>query len=96
MSDTHWIKLNAVHRNPVCNKEKLFELRKSDRDYKPFDNLKLCIWDNDEFTGEVINATVRSVYFGLDGLQEDYCLMSIDVWGIECRTPDNIKIMRMY
>jgi hypothetical protein len=96
MSDTHWIKLNAAHRNPVRNKEKQFELRKSDRDYKPFDHLKLCIWDNDDFTGEVISATVNSVYLGLDGLQKGYCLMSIDVWGVECCTPEYIRTMRMY
>lgn len=64
----------------VSRGEKLFELRKNDRDFQPGEVVFLREWSKktDQFTGRIITAEIGFVYKGNDyGLKEGYCVFSL-------------------
>lgn len=61
---------------------KTFELRKNDRDFKRGSVLLLREWcpSKEDYTGRICSCLVLSVlHGGKFGLDEDYCIMSIQL-----------------
>lgn len=64
---THRIKLASQYFDAVSNREKNFEIRVNDRDYREGDWLVLREWDGSNFTEREIIRIVTHVY-ELDGI----------------------------
>lgn len=75
----HELKIWPEYFLPIIKKEKTFELRKADRDFKVGDKLKLNEYDPETKTYSGRSAIVKVTYI-LDGLLAipDTCLMSIE------------------
>lgn len=75
----HELKILPEYYDAVRCGDKRFEIRKNDRDYHTGDILRLKEWDGEKYTGEEIDVLVRYIlYEWAGGLQEGYCIMSID------------------
>ena len=75
----HELKILPEYYDAVRCGDKRFEIRKNDRDYHTGDILRLKEWDGEKYTGEELDALVRYVlYDWTGGLQDGYCIMSID------------------
>lgn len=75
----HELKILPEYYDAVRCGDKRFEIRKNDRDYHKGDILRLKEWDGEKYTGEELDALVRYVlYDWTGGLQDGYCIMSID------------------
>lgn len=59
------------------NKEKNFEIRKDEDDIQPGDNLILCEYTQDHYTGREISRNVKYVLRNVPqfGLQDGYCII---------------------
>lgn len=75
----HEIKIAALYYDDVASGRKKFELRKNDRGYKVGDGLKMMEFNDGEFTGRTIEAVILYMLEEYTGLQEDYCILGIDV-----------------
>ena len=77
----HELKILQEYFDAVKWGDKKFEIRKNDRDFHSGDILRLKEWDGKKFTGEELYVLVRYVMYGTGefGLDEGYCIMSIDV-----------------
>ena len=75
----HELKILPEYYDAVRCGDRRFEIRKNDRDYHTGDILRLKEWDGEKYTGEELDALVRYVlYDWTGGLQDGYCIMSID------------------
>ena len=75
----HELKILPEYYDAVRCGDKRFEIRKNDRDFHTGDILRLKEWDGEKYTGEELDALVRYVlYDWTGGLQDGYCIMSID------------------
>jgi hypothetical protein len=81
---THQLKCWTEYFFDVQAKNKKFELRLNDRDYKCGDILILNEYDNSkkEFTGKCCSRVVDYILYGTKeteflGLKEGYCIMSL-------------------
>jgi len=75
----HELKILPEYFDAVRCGDKRFEIRKNDRNFHRGDILRLKEFDGKEYTGEEIDVLVRYVlYDWTGGLQDGYCVMSID------------------
>ena len=75
----HELKILPEYYDAIRCGDKRFEIRKNDRDYHSGDILRLKEWDGKKYTGEEIDVLVRYIlYDWTGGLQDGYCIMSID------------------
>ena len=76
---THELKILPEYYAQVISRNKLWELRKNDRDFKVGDTVILKEWtDEQEFTGREYRTTILYVFEGGKyGLAEGYCIFSI-------------------
>ena len=77
MSIIHEVKTIEPFFSDVCCGEKLFELRKNDRDYKVGDFLHHNQFVNGELTGLECYTEITYFLQGFAGLQEGYCILGI-------------------
>lgn len=75
----HALKILPQYFKCVKNGTKTFEIRKNDRDFRKGDILRLYEYDKMKrlYTGRVCEVTVLYVLKNCDGLNKDYCIMSI-------------------
>ena len=79
---THELKTWTEYFNEIKSRNKTFELRKNDRDYKVGDILILQDFDNNsgQYSGTEIIANVTYVlYGGVFGLDQGYCIMGLKI-----------------
>lgn len=78
---THTLKTWPEYFDAIWIGEKLFELRKNDRDYKVGDILELKEFNPDEnkYTGREISCSISYILKGqnLFGLDPDFCILSL-------------------
>lgn len=76
----HEIKIRPEYFDAVAKREKTFELRRNDRNYKKGDYLVLKEWDG-YFTGRVITRYVNYILFDwmVEGLESGYCIMNLKI-----------------
>lgn len=76
----HELKILPEFYDEVRFGNKKFELRKNDRNFQKGDILRLKEWSGNRYTGEELDVVVRYILHDYDwiGLQEGYCIMSID------------------
>ena len=75
----HEIKIAAMYYDDVVSGRKRFELRKNDRGYKVGDALKMLEFKDGKFTGRTIDAEIVYMLEEYTGLQEDYCILGIEL-----------------
>lgn len=75
----HELKIKPEYFKAVLRKEKRFELRKDDRNYKVGDVLCLKEWDEGECTGDEMLWPVRYVLRNCPeyGLRDGYCILGL-------------------
>lgn len=75
----HELKCTAPYFWDVVNRNKTFELRKNDRNFKVGDFLRLREWDKEdqEYTGKSIDLRVRYILEDYPGLEEGYCILGV-------------------
>ena len=75
----HEIKSLPEFFEEVRKGEKVFELRKNDRDYRVGDLLILKEWDGKRYTGRQNTRIVNYVFHGTGeyGLEKGYCILGI-------------------
>ena len=73
----HDIKISSVFSEDTKRGVKPFELRKNDRDYKTGDLLKMRVFKDGEWTGEIIRKEITYVLEGFEGLKEGYCILGV-------------------
>ena len=69
---THELKTYPKYFQETIEGNKLFEIRKNDRDFQVGDVLILKEWDNIKYSGREIGVVVRYVLRDFIGLQEGY------------------------
>lgn len=75
----HELKILPEYYDAVRCGDKRFEIRKNDRNFHRGDILRLKEWDGENYTGEELDALVRYILYDFTGgLQDGYCIMSID------------------
>lgn len=78
---THELKILPEFFEAVSSREKSFEIRKNDRNFKVGDWLILKEWDNEKekYTGREVKRYVSYIFYGTEdfGLHPDYCVMSL-------------------
>ena len=79
---THFLRTINPYFHQVWMDNKKFEVRKNDRDFKAGDVLVLKEYDEKNgYLGRLIFANISYVLEGGQyGVDEDYCIMSIDVF----------------
>lgn len=83
----HELKTDPIPFQEVWQENKLFEIRKNDRNFTNEDTvtLKETVWSAQqmkegkplEYTGREIEAEIPFVLYGGYGLQEGYCVFSL-------------------
>ncbi len=78
---THELKILPKYFDAVAAREKTFEIRKNDRNYKPGDTLVLKEWSRGKYTGREITRYVNYIYYGdgTYGIQEGTCIMNLKI-----------------
>ena len=74
---THELKILPAYFQPVMHETKNFELRKDDRGYAVGDELKLCEFDGEQYTGAIIFRRVQYILRDCPGLAEGYCILGL-------------------
>ena len=76
---THKLKLEKRYFSEVLGRNKNFELRKNDRDFRVGDILILREWDSDEekYTGSFIRRRIKFILRDYPGLEEGYCILGV-------------------
>ena len=79
----HEIKILRKHYDAQVSGAKRFELRKDDRQYATGDVLVLRVWSPEGgYDGSFTMVDVLATYRNIDGLDDDYCLMSTRLVGV--------------
>ena len=76
----HELKILPEYYEDVYSRDKSFELRKKDRDYKVGDKVCLREWKPETgYTGRKMTFRIRYIYEGTGeyGLEEGYCILGI-------------------
>lgn len=73
----HDVKISSVFSEDSKNGTKPFELRKNDRNYKVGDLLKMRVYKDGEWTGEIIRKEITYVLEGFEGIKEGYCILGV-------------------
>ena len=73
----HRLKIMPEFFQAVVDGSKTFELRKDDRGYKVGDELVLCEWDGQAFTGRECRCDISYILKEYDGLNPDYAILGI-------------------
>lgn len=76
---THIVRIAAMYFDDVASGKKSFELRKNDRGYKEGDILDLMEFKDGRNTGREIKADIVYMLEGYSGLEEDWCILGIQV-----------------
>ena len=80
MSKTHELKIYPKYFEAILDGKKTFEIRKNDRNFHVGDRVVLKEWDNINYSGREIHATVK---YMLDdtfiGLAEGYVAFSFGI-----------------
>ena len=75
----HELKILPEYFDAIRCGDKRFEIRKNDRNFHKGDILRLKEFDREKYTGEEIDVLVRYILYDWEGgLQDGYCIMSID------------------
>ena len=74
---THELKCTPEYFQQTWDSNKLFEIRKNDRDFQVGDHIILREW-NGGYTGRVIKDEITSVVSFPDGLKDGYVVIGID------------------
>ena len=75
----HELKILPTYFEAVQKRNKKFELRKNDRNFHRGDILRLQEWDDEKYTGNEVDVLVQYILYDWhDGLQDGYCIMSIE------------------
>ncbi|MBO4889871.1 MAG: DUF3850 domain-containing protein [Lachnospiraceae bacterium] len=78
MQKIHELKILPEYFRAVTNREKQFELRKDDRNFKVGDLIVLKEWDGNEYTGRQAGLYIIT-YILRDceeyGLKDGYCIL---------------------
>lgn len=76
----HFLKIAPEWFGPVVSREKTFEIRRHDRDFKVWDKLVLMEYADGAYTGRYaisqVDCIVTHEMFP-DGIAEGYCVMGI-------------------
>lgn len=77
MQKKHELKILPEYFRAVTNREKQFELRKDDRDFKVGDLVILKEWDGTEYTGRRAMLLITYILRNCEeyGLKEGYCII---------------------
>jgi hypothetical protein len=84
IKSTHDLKTWPSAFEPINNEDKLFEIRKNDRDFKVGDRLNLHEWnpESETYSGRVISCKVKYISYGPAWeIPIGYCVMSIEKIG---------------
>lgn len=73
----HDVKISSVFSEDSKKGIKPFELRKNDRDYKAGDLLKMRVYKDGEWTGEIIRKEITYVLEDFEGLKPGYCILGV-------------------
>ena len=76
----HQLKTWPIYFRELASKQKTFEFRKNDRDFKTGDHLTLLEYDAgaQQYTGASLDFTIGMVLYGPNfGIQDGYCVMSL-------------------
>lgn len=76
----HELKTWSEYFQAIIRGDKKFEIRKNDRNFKPYDWLKLREWDNnsEQYTDREITVQINYIFKGGSfGVEEGFCVMSI-------------------
>ena len=73
----HRLKIMPEFFQAVVDGRKTIELRKDDRGYKVGDELVLCEWDGQAFTGRECRCDISYILKEYDGLNPDYAILGI-------------------
>lgn len=75
----HELKILPKYFADIAFREKRFEIRKNDRDFKVGDILKLNEYDGEKYTGHFIRRNVIYIHHGDGkyGLEEGYCVLGL-------------------
>lgn len=73
----HQLKIMPEYFKAIASKDKRFEIRKNDRDYKLGDSLLLREYNEDKYTGNEINAVIT--YMTDYAQKKGYVVMGIEV-----------------
>lgn len=76
----HFLKIAPEWLKPVIHREKTFEIRRHDRDFKVWDNLVLMEYADGVYTGRYTIFQVKCIVtheMFPEGIQEGYCVMGV-------------------
>jgi hypothetical protein len=73
----HSLKIAPKYFEKVLSKEKTFEFRYNDRNYRVGDTLVLKEYDKQEFTGREISVQITYILDNFQGIQEGYVILAI-------------------
>lgn len=76
---THCLKINPIYLDEIVNGEKMFEVRKNDRNFQKDDVLVLQAYDNEKklYLGKEIEVEVTYVLQEFEGLKDEYVVLGI-------------------
>lgn len=78
---THELKILPEYFKEIVLGKKKFEIRKNDRDFKKYDNVKLREFKDGIYTGNYVLARIDYVFNERTlGLEKGYCVFSISVY----------------
>ena len=75
----HELKIAPNYFEKVVSKEKSFEVRYNDRDFKIGDILKLMEYVDGSYTGQSIYVKVTYILREFEGLQPNFVVLSIEL-----------------
>lgn len=75
----HGLKIAPKYFEKVVSKEKSFEVRYDDRNFKVGDVLKLMEYTEGSYTGRSIYAKVTYILRDFEGLQPNFVVLSIEL-----------------
>lgn len=74
---THTLKIKPMYLDEIVNSNKLFEVRKNDRNFQKGDILVLQAYDNEKYLGKEIEVEVTYVLKGFEALKDGYVVLGI-------------------
>lgn len=74
---THALKIKSMYLDEIVNGNKLFEVRKNDRNFQKGDILVLQAYDNEKYLGKEIEVEITYVLKGFEALKDGYVVLGI-------------------
>jgi len=80
LSMEHELKILPEYFNEVWKKNKTFELRKDNRDYKVGETLKLLEFDGEKYTGKEVSRTITYILKDCEqyGLKDGFVILAME------------------